>query len=131
MYILVIECKKTLDHKSINDPKKGCVNQMGRMKQKLESYFSSKISLDWMIIGMVCYEQVKLPKKVLCTSCSPYLVHGEAELPAKIAAVEAQLRVERPVCHPSHSEFTSIIKTFLFIIFAKPMDTMTRITDEV
>ena len=80
---------------------------------------------------MVVYEKVKLRNQVLCASCSPYLVHGEAELPAKIAAMEAQLRVERPVCHPSHTDFTHIIKTLLFIIFAKPMDTMTRMTDEV
>ena len=98
MYILIIECNKTLNHKSINDPTKGCVAQQERMKKRLESYFGGKISQDWRIIGMVVYEKVKLRNQVLCASCLPYLVHGEAELPAKIAAMEAQLYKKKFSC---------------------------------
>ena len=35
MYILVIECKKTLDNKSINDPTKECQAQLERMRERL------------------------------------------------------------------------------------------------
>ena len=120
MYLLVIECKRSLTGKAINDCRKGCVTQLSRVKARLETYFGKEISSCWRFIGMVFYNEDLKPDRIICKKCEPFTVHGEEKVSQKISDLGELLNQEHRVLKPSLAEYKKIVATLLFLISARP-----------
>ena len=130
-YVLAIECKRSLTGKTISGPS-GCVIQLQRVKERVETYLGSKLSPDWRFVGMVYYEEdLAIPHRIICPECSPFTIKGESEVHSKLTAMEGRIRAERPVSSPNLQEYKEMVKTFLFLIFAKPSSTPCRFAADV
>jgi len=130
-YVLAIECKRSLTHKTISGPS-GCVVQLQRVKERVETYLGSKLSPDWRFVGMVYYEEdLAIPRRIICPECSPFTIKGASEVHSKLTAMEGRIRAERPVYSPDLQEYKEMVKTFLFLIFAKPSPTPCRFAADV
>merc|ERR1719264_2476596 len=66
----------------------------------------------------------------ICSSCSPFIIEGPTELPAKLAALENELNV-RKKSPASHAEFVSIVQGLVFVVLAQPISTHCIIVDDI
>ena len=96
MYLLAIECKRTLTGKAIYDSRKGCLSQLKRAKERLETFFGSELLENWSFIGMVYYEEDLQPPRFICSECKPFLIKGEKEVSQKLSALEIPLKADHP-----------------------------------
>ena len=131
MYFLAIECKRTLNGKAIHDKRKGCLTQLQRAKERLETFFGNPLLERWSFIGMVFYEEDLEPPRFICPKCEPFVFKGEKEVSQKLSALENILRVERVNQKPKHEDFKRIVRTLLFLITAKPSPTPCLLENEV
>ena len=131
MCVLVIECKRTLTGKAIYDSRKGCLSQLKRAKERLETFFGSKLLANWSFIGMVYYEEDLEPPRFICSVCEPFLIKSEKEVTQKLSALKDLLKVDHPTLQPSHEDYKKIVRTLLFLISAKPSPTPCLLENEV
>jgi len=71
------------------------------------------------------------PKQPVCSTCSPFTIHGANQLATKLVGLETHLRTVRPQWSPSHREYVTLVQVFCFVILAQPISTRCTINSDV
>ena len=125
--IIGIESKATLNVRT----GQSAAAQTQRLKHLLTEYFKLELaSSDWCFVAMVHYNKFEL-KQPVCSTCSPFTIHGANQLVKKLSDLDTHLKAVRPHWIPSHQEFVSLVKGFSFVVLAHPISTRCTITRDV